>query len=56
MPPEVNPYPRCANEFMTVGNVTLCGVNHGQHCMTLINIYLLCIKLFSLFIFIPFHV
>lgn len=30
--PEISPFPRCVDESMTVGNVTLCGVNHGQHC------------------------
>lgn len=36
-PPTVSPYPRCTDEFMTVGNVTLCGVNNGQHSMYLFS-------------------
>ncbi|XP_070499320.1 uncharacterized protein [Chironomus tepperi] len=35
--PQISPFPRCVDESMTVGNVTLCGVNHGQHFYVPIN-------------------
>ncbi|KAG5677953.1 hypothetical protein PVAND_007666 [Polypedilum vanderplanki] len=37
LPPEPTPFPRCISESMTVGNVTLCGVNNGQHIYVPIN-------------------
>lgn len=29
--PVINPYPICQDDTFTVGNITLCGDNNGQH-------------------------